>query len=132
MAAVALVAYLGYADAPAAIDWLQALGFEAVTRQDDDGRVAHAELRLGDAVVMVASDDEGAPPPPSLVGRSTGAGLYLRTDDVDDLHARAVRAGGREVFPPEETEWGSRRARVLDPGGREWSFGSYEPGRGWG
>jgi uncharacterized glyoxalase superfamily protein PhnB len=38
------------------------------------------------------------------------------------------------VFPPEDTEWGTRRARLLDPEGGEWSFGSYAPGRpgeGW-
>jgi uncharacterized glyoxalase superfamily protein PhnB len=38
------------------------------------------------------------------------------------------RAGGHKVFEPEHTEWGTRRARVLDPEGGEWSLGTYEPG----
>jgi uncharacterized glyoxalase superfamily protein PhnB len=127
-----LAAYLSYRDAPAALAWLTALGFEIVTRQDGpDGTVQHAEARLGDAVVMVASFDEDYDVPP-LRGRSTGRGLYLVTDDVEGLHDRAVAAGGRSVIAPESTEWGSRRARVLDPEGGEWSFGSYAPGRGWG
>jgi len=50
---------------------------------------------------------------------------------VDALHERAVGAGAREVFAPESTEWGSRRSRVLDPEGHEWSFGSYRPGQSW-
>ena len=126
-----LYAYLSYPDAPAALRWLDAVGFETVRRQDGaDGSVQHAEVRLGDAVVMVATDD--APyAKPALVGRSTGQGLYLLVDDVDAVHARALAAGGTEVFAPEDTEWGTRRARVLDPGGTEWSFGTYEPGARW-
>ncbi|MDC7121343.1 VOC family protein [Cellulomonas fimi] len=126
-----LHAYLSYADAPAAIDWLVALGFAVTTRQDGEGgAVQHAELRLGDAVVMVASDDAAYTVAP-LVGVSTGAGVYLCAADVDDLHRRAVAAGGTSVIAPEDTAWGSRRARVLDVGGREWSFGTYAPGRAW-
>ncbi|MEP6953152.1 MAG: hypothetical protein ABI950_03700 [Solirubrobacteraceae bacterium] len=36
------------------------------------------------------------------------------------------------VFGPEDTEWGTRRARVLDLDGYEWSFGTYQPGQAWG
>ena len=126
-----LFAYTSYPDAPAALEWFQALGFEVVRRQDEPpGRVLHAEIRLGDAVVMVASDDAEYTRPP-LVGASTGQGLYLLVDDVDDLAARAVHAGATLVIAPEDTSWGSRRARVVDPQGREWSFGTYEPGVAW-
>lgn len=126
-----LAPYLSYADAPGAIAWLEAIGFSVLVRQDGpDGRVMHSELRMDEVVVMLASDD-GAYVVAPLVGRSTGAGLYVVADDVDRLYSAAVQAGGTSVFPPEETEWGTRRARVLDPGGREWSFGTYEPGVGW-
>ncbi|MGT2463036.1 VOC family protein [Sinomonas atrocyanea] len=110
------------------MDWLVSLGFSVVARQDGEaGRVVHCELRLGDAVLMAASDD--APyTVPALSGQSTGAGVYLVTDDVDAMFRRAVAAGGTPVIEPEDTGWGSRRARVLDPAGREWSFGSYLPG----
>ena len=125
-----LAPYLSYADAPAAIAWLEAIGFVVVVRQDaPDGRVTHSELRMDEAVVMLASDDSPYVVAP-LVGTSTGAGLYIVTDDVDRRYADAIQAGGAAVFPPEDTEWGARRARVLDPGGREWSFGSYQPGVG--
>ena len=125
-----LAPYLSYADAPAAIAWLEAIGFVVLVRQDGpDGRVTHSELRMDEAVVMLASDDSPYVVAP-LVGTSTGAGLYIVTDDVDRRFADAIRAGGAAVFPPEDTEWGARRARVLDPGGREWSFGTYQPGVG--
>lgn len=55
-----LFAYLSYPDAPAALEWLQAVGFEVVRRQDGDGgTVVHSEVRLGMAVLMVASNDAG-------------------------------------------------------------------------
>jgi uncharacterized glyoxalase superfamily protein PhnB len=127
-----LFAYLSYRDAPDALRWMQAVGFEVVRRQDGpNGRVVvHAEVRLGDVVLMVASVDADYVTPP-LVGQSTGRGLYLLVDDVDGFHSRAVEAGGASVFGPEDTEWGTRRARVLDPEGQEWSVGTYRPGETW-
>ena len=108
------------------------LGFRVLAQQDGEGgSVAHAEVRLGDVVLMVATADADYDTP-SLRGHSTGSGLYLRVDDVDDIYARATAAGARTVFAPEDTEWGTRRARVLDAEGHEWSFGSYEPGQEWG
>ncbi len=129
-----LAAYLSYHDAAAAIRWLAAIGFEVVRRADGpDGSVMHSEVRCDDVVVMLASKDADYQRPP-LIGRSTGAGLYLVLDDaaaVDDRYARGIAAGGTSVFPPEDTEWGTRRARLLDPEGGEWSFGSYVPGQRW-
>ncbi|MDR6971763.1 VOC family protein [Leifsonia shinshuensis] len=122
--------YLSYRNAAAAIEWLEAVGFDVLQRQQaPDGTVAHCELRWQDTVVMLGTDT--TQPPPPLVGVSTGAGVYLVTPDVDAAYARAIAAGATEVFPPGDTEWGGRRARVLDPGGREWSFGSYRPGELW-
>ncbi|WP_208542824.1 VOC family protein [Nocardioides euryhalodurans] len=98
-----------------------------------DGSVLHAEVRYGDAVLMVATADGDYQVPP-LLGLSTGGGLYLWMDDasaVDTWFGRAVEAGARSVFPPEDTAWSTRRARVLDPEGHEWSAGTYRPGRSW-
>ncbi len=126
-----LAAYLSYRDAPAALEWLSAIGFESVRRADDeDGSVAHAEVRCDDVVLMVASYDADYRRPP-LVGASTGSGLYLVPDDaaaVDDRFARGIAAGGTAVISPQDTEWGARLARLLDPEGGEWSFGTYVPG----
>jgi uncharacterized glyoxalase superfamily protein PhnB len=132
MSSAALFAYLSYRDAPAALEWFAALGFEVVARQDGPvGTVVHSEVRLGSVVLMVASADDDYDTA-ALKGRSTGNGLYLRVDDVEALYERAIAAGAVSVFPPESTEWGSRRARLLDAEGHEWSLGSYEPGQRWG
>ena len=104
-----LAAYLSYRDAPAALRWLEALGFEVVRRSDaEDGTIAHSELRCDDVVLMVSSYDADYQRPP-LVGRSTGGGLYLVLDDaaaVEDRYRRGIEAGGSPVFPPEDTKWG--------------------------
>ncbi|WP_411700549.1 VOC family protein [Conyzicola sp.] len=124
-----LFAYLSYRDARAAIDWLVACGFETVRRIDgDDGRVVHSEMRLGEAVVIVSSNDLDYDHA-VLVGEPSGHGIYLMVPDVDAVYARAVAAGATPVIEPEDTEWTTRRARVYDPEGIEWSFGSYEPGQ---
>jgi len=126
-----IFAYLSYRDAPAAIEWLEAIGFHVVTRQPgEDGAVLHAELKFGDAVVMLAKADADYTVPPR-VGRSTGRGLYLHVDDVNATFTAAVAAGATRVLAPETTEWGTERARVLDPEGHEWSFGTYKPGGSW-
>ena len=120
--------YLSYRDAAAAIRWLEALGFGVLVQQRDDaGRVVHAELVRDDLVVMLGDDDSGFGIP-ALSGASTGVGVYLVTDDVDGLFATALATGGSAVLAPEDTGWGGRWARVLDPEGREWSFGTYQPG----
>jgi uncharacterized glyoxalase superfamily protein PhnB len=128
---VRLYAYLSYADAPAALEWMRRVGFDLVRRQDGEGgQILHAEVRMGEAVLMVASNDAGYRRPP-LMGRSTGQGLYLLVEDVDDFYRKAVAAGATAVIEPENTEWGSRRTRVLDPQGQEWSAGTYQPGVIW-
>jgi hypothetical protein len=85
----ALSAYLSYRDAPAAIDWLEAIGFRVVTRQPGDGAVLHAELSCGDAVVMLATADADYTIQPR-VGNSTGSGLYLLVEDVAAIFRAAV------------------------------------------
>lgn len=123
-----LVPYLGYPDARAAVEWLVALGFTTLLRQDaEDGSVQHAELEWKGSVIMVFNSADGTP-----VGSNAGgpgdAGLYLVTEDVAGLYSAAIELGAESVLPPETTPWGSSRARVIDPGGREWTFGSYIPG----
>ena len=130
----ALHAYLSYRDASAGLRWLEHVGFAVVARQDSPhGEVVHAEVRLGDVVLMVATADAEYTVP-ELLERSTGGGLYLwfpEPSSVDEWHTRAITAGASDVIPPEDTEWGTRRCRVLDPEGHEWSAGTYRPGSSW-
>jgi uncharacterized glyoxalase superfamily protein PhnB len=128
--------YLGYRDAPAAIDWLErVLGFGTTMRYPEEGdEVMHAELRLGPvdggAALVVYTDREAQRPPRH--GETNGQGIYLAVADeagVDAVHARAVEAGAPVVWKPETSEWGNHRCRFLDPEGFEWTFGTHRPGQ---
>lgn len=128
-----LHAYFGYRDAPAAIDWLvTAFGFEPTMHvPDDDGGVMHAELRLGDAAILVFSDRDGYERP-ARKGESVGHGMYLcvaDNADVEAVYKRAVGAGATGIWEPALSEWGNYRCRLLDPEGFEWTFGTHRPGQ---
>ena len=127
-----LFCYYSYRNASHAIDWLiQAFGFERVRqRMAPMARCCMLNFDSVMSIIMVASADADYIMPP-LVRRSTGHGAYLLVDDVDAIYARALASGATSVVEPETTEWGTRRCRVLDPEGYEWSFGIYEPGASW-
>ena len=114
----ALHAYLSYRDAPAALRWLERdFGFTTTIEfPDDKGGIMHAELRLGDAAIMVFSDADGSDRSVRK-GETVVHGLYLGVDNdatVDALHARAAQAGATVIWAPAANEWGSYRFRVLD------------------
>lgn len=116
---------LRYRDARAALAWLsEAFGLEATeVTEGEDGSIAHAELRLGEDVLMLGSDSESG-------GYGTHAGqgwVYVAVDDPDALHARAAAAGAEVVRELEDTAYGSRDFSVRDPEGNLWSFGTYRP-----
>ena len=119
---------LRYRDADAAIKFLhEAFGFEqAMVIPEENGTIAHAELRYGNGMVMLGSAVEGtdygriAQPP----GRSAA---YVVVDHADAHHNRAKAAGAEIVYPPADQEYGSRDYAARDPEGNLWSFGTYRP-----
>ena len=120
-------AALRYRDAPAAIAWLErALGFETTERIDNpDGTIAHAELRLGESLIMLGTgaEDLQAPPADPRAARFT---LYVAVSHVEGVHARAKEAGA-DVSDLFEQDYGSRDFNLRDPEGNHWSFGTYVP-----
>ena len=132
MVASTLHPYFSYADPAYALSWLaEAFGFEVVTSQaGDDGRILHAEMRVGDGVIMIGQNDD-LHKAPGKDATANCPGTYVVIENVDTHHASAAANGARIVFPPEDTGWGARRYRALDHEGYEWSFGSYRPGTTW-
>ena len=119
--------YLSYRDAASALSFLEeAFGFTTTVRWDaPDGTVQHAEVTFGDGALMMGTAEHQSAP---LEGASVGQGIYVYVEVIDAHFERAQAAGARVVYPPEDTDWGTRRYRVLDPEGYEWSFGNYRPG----
>jgi len=124
--------YVCCKDPAAATEWLcRAIGFEKVIEfADEQGGIAHAELRLGDAVIMIQTDHEGYDVPRAING-ATGRGpiITLASDEaVGAMHETAVAAGGTSLIAPEETARGDLHCEILDPDGFQWSFGTCQPG----
>jgi PhnB protein len=105
--------YLVVPGVPALIDFArQAFGAVELQRhQRPDGTIMHAEIKIGDSVVMMGeSNDEFTAMP---------ASLYLLAEDVDATYARAMEAGATSLRAPEEQSYG-RSAGVRDAGGNLW------------
>lgn len=87
--------------------------------------MGHAEIRIGDSVVMLADEWEGGPvQSPTNLGGTTAA-LFVHTDDVDRLWERAVAAGAEVVFPLETQFYGDRGGRLRDPFGHTWGLAEH-------
>lgn len=113
-----------YRDAPAAADWLERVfGFERKMVVDGpEGAVMHAELRLGNGVVMFGSQRQDPENP-----WAQQDGLYVVVEDVEAHYERA-KAAGADIFRPlADTGYGAREYSVRDLEGRLWSFGTYRP-----
>jgi uncharacterized glyoxalase superfamily protein PhnB len=115
---------LRYDDAQAAIDFLvRAFGAERhAVYAADDGSVQHAELRLGNGIVML-----GSPAPDRPASRGRGDGIYVVVEDADAHCARAREGGAEIVRDVSDTEYGSRGYSAHDPEGNVWHFGTYQP-----
>ncbi|TDD45715.1 glyoxalase [Kribbella antibiotica] len=123
--------YLSYRDAPSALRWLEkAFGFETTLEYpDEQGGIAHAEVRYGGVAFMLFTDHLGYDRPVRKED-TVGQGLYIGVDDretVDALYQRAVAAGAETVWEAAASEW-NYRFRVADPEGYEWTFGIHRPG----
>jgi uncharacterized glyoxalase superfamily protein PhnB len=114
--------YLLYEDGAAAIEFLtNAFGFEEKMRMtDDDGRVNHAELALGDDSVMLGYPGADFQSPRRADHRSALVHVYV--DDVDAHFERAKAAGAEIVMEPTDQDYGDRRYDAMDPEGQFWSF----------
>jgi PhnB protein len=113
-------------DGAAAIDfYARAFGAQEVGERflDPGGRVIHAELRIGDSVVMITEEgsDQDAPAqsPPSL-GGVVSAMMATYWPDVDAAWERAVGAGAEVIYQLADQFYGERGGRVRDPFGQQW------------
>lgn len=93
---------------------------ELVRLTAPDGKIAHAEIAIGDERVMLADayPDQGYASPTDLGG--TPVSLYVRVSDADAVHARALAAGASERSPVTDQFDGDRRGAMVDPFGHVW------------
>jgi uncharacterized glyoxalase superfamily protein PhnB len=124
---------LRYKDAPAAIEWLcSALGFQKqAVYANEDGTIGHAQLTLGNGMIMLGSltnseHDRFVVHPSETGGRSTQSS-YLVVNDADAVYATAKGAGAEIVGEIEDKGYGGRGFGCRDLEGHLWSIGTYDP-----
>jgi len=119
-----LTPYMTVRDAVRAIQFYKdAFGAEEIgVMKGPDGKVMHAEVRIGDSLVMLADESPqfGALSPQSIGG--SGMGLHVYVEDVDSAFDRAIKAGATVEMPVTDMFWGDRYGKLTDPFGHKWSI----------
>ena len=120
--------YLTLNDAARALDFYKrAFGAKEMVRMDaPNGKIGHAEIKIGDSIVMLADEmpGAGARSPQSLGG--TTCAVFLYVDNVDAVFTQAVSAGAHVEAALADMFWGDRYGRLKDPFGHSWSVATHK------
>ena len=95
---------------------------EMMRMASPDGRIGHAEIKIGDSVIMLADEHPqmGHRSPQSLGG--AGVGLMVYVDKVDEVFKQAVASGAKELQPLKNQFYGDRSGTLQDPFGHQWTL----------
>ena len=122
-----LTPYLAVDDAAKAIDfYTRAFGAtEKMRMEAPGGKIGHAELEVGDSLVMLSDPfPQSTIRPPAEVGGST-ASIFMYVEDVDAAVEKAVEAGATVTMEVQDMFWGDRFGSVSDPFGHTWSIATH-------
>ena len=119
--------YLIVDGAAAAIDFYTKVfgARERMRMPGPDGKIGHAELEIGNSLIMLADEfpDMGHRGPKTVGGTPVTINIYV--EDVDDVFERAVEAGAKELRPVENQFYGDRSGQFEDPFGHRWSVATH-------
>lgn len=117
--------YLVVRDAARAIDFYkQAFGASELVRMGaPEGKIGHAELKIGDSMIMLSDEMMGNRSPQTLGGSPVSIFLYV--EDVDSVFNQAVNAGAKSDASPTDMFWGDRFGKLTDPFGHVWSIATH-------
>ena len=115
-------------DGARAIDFYKrAFGAQELFRAEGpDGRIGHAELKIGDSIIMLSDEmPQGCCRSPRSLG-GTAVNIFLYVKDVDKFFSQAVAAGAEVAMPLNDMFWGDRFGQVKDPFGHSWSLATHK------
>jgi PhnB protein len=119
--------YLIVKGAAAAIEFYKRVfgATELMRMPSPDGRIGHAEIKIGDSAIMLADEhpEMGYLSPQSLGGTAVSMMVYV--DRVDDVFKRAVETGAKEMRPVEDQFYGDRSGTLQDPYGHTWTIATH-------
>ena len=120
--------YLTVNNGARAIDYYKrAFGAQEKNRMETpQGKVMHAELQIGDSIIMLADEMPGSTTraPQSLNGTTVAVFLYV--NDVDSVFNQAVQAGAKSDAAPQDMFWGDRFGKLTDPFGHSWAIATHK------
>jgi PhnB protein len=119
--------YLAVDDAEKAIEYYKkAFGAEETVRMNGpDGRIGHAELKIGDSHIMLSDPfPQSSTKPPTELG-GTSASIFMYVEDVDAVVEKAVDQGATVTMEVEDQFWGDRFGSITDPFGHNWSIATH-------
>jgi PhnB protein len=119
--------YLAVDGAAEAIEYYKkAFGAEETVRMNaPDGKIGHAELKIGDSHVMLSDPfPQASTTPPKELG-GTSASIFMYVEDVDAVVQKAVDAGATVTMEVEDQFWGDRFGTITDPFGHLWSIATH-------
>lgn len=121
----AVTPYLVVRDGARAIDFYkESFGAKEITRMGTpDGKIAHAELKIGDSMIMLSDEMMGNRSPESFGGSPVSIFLYV--ENVDSVFNQAVKAGAKSDMPPADMFWGDRYGKLTDPFGHVWGIATH-------
>lgn len=122
----AVTPYLIVKGAARALDfYAQAFGATELMRYEDNGKIGHAEIRIGKGILMLADEhpERGFTAPQS--GDSSAVSLMLYVQDVDAVVAKAEKAGATVERPVEDQFYGDRTGGIIDPFGHRWYIATH-------
>ena len=102
-----------------------AFGATELFRMEHEGKIGHAEIKIGDSPIMLADEhpDQGHVSPTTLGGSPVGIMIYV--DDVDRIFNQALTAGAKEVKPLQDQFYGDRSGTLTDPFGHVWTVATH-------
>jgi PhnB protein len=103
-----------------------AFGATELFRMAHEGKIGHAEIKIGDSPIMLADEhpEMGHVGPKTLGGSPVGLMIYV--DDVDAIFGQAIKLGGEEVKPLQDQFYGDRSGTLKDPFGHVWTVATHK------
>jgi PhnB protein len=119
--------YLIVNDAKAAIEFYKQAfcATELFRLPMPDGRVGHAEIKIGDSIVMLADEFPEMDAKSPLAYGGTPVSMLIYVEDVNNAFSRAIAAGGKELRPLKDQFYGDRSGTLVDPFGHKWTIASH-------
>jgi PhnB protein len=120
--------YLTLNDTARAIEFYKrAFGAQEIMRMDGPGgKVAHAEIKIGDSIIMLGDEMPGMGAQSPQTAGTTTSGILLYVENADTVFKQAVSSGAQVESPLTDMFWGDRYGRLKDPFGHSWSVATHK------